>query len=106
MVWKKDSNREFHDPSEEAVTWPSEYEKEKLFPGGVTDTIGIELKDFADAIRYGNKPEVDGIEGFKDQAICMAAFESSCLNQPVSIRDIEDCKIENYQREINDALGV
>ncbi|MFC1718394.1 Gfo/Idh/MocA family protein [Candidatus Poribacteria bacterium] len=83
-----------------------EYEKEKLFPGGVTDTIGIELKDFADAILYGNRPEVDGIEGFKDQAICMAAFESSCLNQPVSMRDIEDCKIENYQREINDALGV
>ena len=61
---------------------------------------------FADAILYGNRPEVDGIEGFKAQAICMAVFESSCLNQPVSIRDIEDCKIENYQKEINDALGI
>ena len=84
----------------------SDHEKEKLFPGGVTDTIAVELKDFADAILNGNRPEVDGIEGFKDQAICMAVMESSCLNQPVSIRDIEDCKIENYQKEINDALGV
>lgn len=84
----------------------SAYEKEKLFPGGINDTVAIELKDFADAILYGNRPEVDGIEGFKDQAICMAAFESSCLNQPVAIRDVEDCRVENYQKEINDNLGV
>ena len=84
----------------------SDYEKEKLFPSGITDTIAIELKDFADAILYGNKPEVDGIEGFKDQAICMAAFESASLNRPVSMKDIEDCKIESYQKEINDDLGV
>ena len=84
----------------------SDYEKEKLFPGGVTDTIAIELKDFADAILYGNRPEVDGIGGFRDQAICMAVFESSCLNQPVAISDIENCSIEGYQKEINDALGV
>jgi predicted dehydrogenase len=83
-----------------------QHEKEKLFPGGITDTIAIELKDFADAILKGNRPEVDGIEGFKDQAICMAVFESSYLNQPVAIRDIEDCRIENYQKDINDNLGV
>jgi len=84
----------------------SEHEKEKLFPSGIADTVAIELKDFADAILNGNKPEVDGVEGFKDQAICMAVFESSCLNQPVIVSDIENCKIENYQKEINDDLGV
>ncbi len=81
-------------------------EKEKLFPRGITDTVAIELKDFADAILTGSKPEVDGVEGFKDQAICMAVFESSALNRPVAMSDIEDCKIEEYQKEINDDLGL
>jgi predicted dehydrogenase len=84
----------------------SEDEKEKLFPSGVTDTVAIELKDFADAILTGSKPEVDGIEGLKDEAICMAVFESSWLNQPVPISKIENCEIENYQKEINDSLGL
>lgn len=83
-----------------------DYEKEKLFPSGITDTIAIELKDFADAVLYGNKPEVDGIEGFKDQVICMAVFESSCLNQPVTISDVANSKVEGYQKEIDDALGI
>ena len=73
-------------------------EKEKLFPSGVTDTIAIELKDFADAVLTGSKLEVDGIEGFKDQAICMAVYESAALNRPVAISDIENCKIEEYQK--------
>jgi predicted dehydrogenase len=84
----------------------SEHEKEKLFPSGITDTIAIELKDFADAVFNGNRPEVDGIEGFKDQAICMAVLESSWLNQPVSMDNIENCEIEGYQKEINDDLGI
>jgi predicted dehydrogenase len=84
----------------------SEDEKEKLFPSGITDTIAIELKDFADAIFTSAKPEVDGIQGLKDQAICMAVFESSALNRPVAITDIENCKIENYQKEINDGLRL
>ena len=84
----------------------SEDEKEKLFPSGITDTVAIELKDFADAVLTGSKPEVDGIEGLKDQAICMAVFESSWLNQPVSINDIENCEIEGYQKDINDSLGL
>jgi len=84
----------------------SDEEKEKLFPSGITDTIAIELKDFADALLTGSTPEVDGIEGLKDQAICMAVFESAALNQPVSISDIENCKIEEYQKEINDGLGL
>lgn len=84
----------------------SDEEKEKLFPSGITDTMAIELKDFADALLTGSTPEVDGIEGLKDQAICMAIFESAALNQPVSISDIENCKIEEYQKEINDGLGL
>jgi len=80
--------------------------KEKLFPSGITDTVAIELKDFADALLTGSEPEVDGVEGLKDAAICMAVMESSWINKPVSMSDIESCKIEGYQKEINDELGV
>ena len=81
-------------------------EKEKLFPSGITDPVAIELKDFADAILTGSKPEVDGIEGLKDAAICMAVFESSYLNRPVTMSEILNCETENYQKEINDGLGL
>ena len=83
-----------------------EDQKQKLFPNGVTDTIAIELKDFADAIFTGGKPEVDGIEGMKDQAICMAVFESSAVNRTVRLSEVENCEVEEYQREINEDLGI
>lgn len=104
------SNREGTIDSKELQTMFMESisadEKEKLFPSGITDTMAIELKDFADAIFTGGKPEVDGVEGLKDQAICMAVFESSALNRPVTISEIENCDIEVYQKEINDGLGL
>ena len=69
-------------------------------------TVAIELKDFADAVRIGTVPEVDVMEGLKDQAICMAIFESAWFNRPVSLQEIERCELEGYQKEINEALGI
>jgi len=104
----------------------SEEEKEYYFPRGVTDTVAIELKYFADAIHAGGKPMVaevaktsgesvrhfpphdfvDGIEGMKSQAICMAVFESSWHGRAVTLKEIENCELEGYQKEINDSLGL
>ena len=84
----------------------AEEEKEKLFPGGVTNAIAVELKDFADAVRLGTVPEVDGMEGYKALAICLALFESAWFNRPVSLEEIERCETEGYQKEINQALGI
>ncbi|NKB66807.1 MAG: hypothetical protein GKR89_07095 [Candidatus Latescibacteria bacterium] len=81
-------------------------EREHLFPGGTTNPIAIELKDFADAVRLGVVPEVDGVDGFRSQAVCMALFESAWSGQPVSMVDIERCLVEDYQRPINQALGL
>ncbi|HGJ66064.1 TPA: Gfo/Idh/MocA family oxidoreductase [bacterium] len=83
-----------------------EEQKEKFFPRGITDTVAIELKDFADAILTGSKYEVDGIEGLKDEAICFACLEASWFNQPVEVSKIENCEIEGYQKELNDDLGI
>ncbi len=75
-------------------------EKERLFPAGIKDTIAIELKEFFDAILGKGEIETAGIVGLKDEAISMAVYESSWINAPVKIEDIEECRIENYQKTL------
>ena len=81
-------------------------ESERLFPGGETDPVASELMEFARSIRDGTGVEVDGVEGFKAQAICMAVYESGWHGRPVSIQEIERCELEGYQSEINSSLGI
>lgn len=81
-------------------------ERERLFPGGVEDSVAVELADFAAAVRGQCTPEVDGLDGYRSQAICMAVFESSWHNRPVDIAAIERGDIEGYQAEIDQALGI
>ena len=84
----------------------SDDEREYYFPNGIEDTVAIELKYFADAIITGGKPEVDGIEGMKSEAICMAVYESGWHGRPVTLAEIESCELEGYQGEINENLGI
>ena len=82
-------------------------EREKLYPGGVRDnTVATELWDFMRAIRGEGELEIDGVEGLKDLALSMAIYESSHLNQPVELLAIENCEIENYQADLNEAAGI
>jgi predicted dehydrogenase len=81
-------------------------EREKLFPGGLENSISVELKDFADAVRGDGTPEVDGLDGYRSQAICMAIFESSWFNRSVSIAEIERGDLTGYQEQIDRALGI
>ena len=81
-------------------------ERERLFPRGVESPIATELKDFADAVRGQGTPEVDGLDGYRSQAICMAIFESAWFNRPVSLAEIERGDLEGYQAEIDQALGI
>ena len=84
----------------------SDEEREYYFPSGIEDTVAIELKYFADAILTGGKPEVDGVEGLKSEAICMAVYESGWHGRPVTMEEIESCELEGYQGEINEKLGI
>jgi predicted dehydrogenase len=79
---------------------------EKFFPKGVTDTFAIELYDFYDSIINRRKPEVDGIEAYKDMAIPLGFYESAVLNKPVKIKDVEELRVEEYQKEINEELEI
>ncbi len=105
--WGRDgSHLEREKLIEEFMGSLKEEEKERLFPGGVTDAIAVELKDFADAVRQGAVPEVDGLGGYRAQAICMAVFESGWSGRPVILQEVERLEVEEYQRPINEMLGI
>ncbi len=48
----------------------------------------------------------DGMEGYKAEAIGLAIFESDRLGRKVFIEAVENLEIEQYQAEINRALGI
>ncbi|MBO3831794.1 MAG: Gfo/Idh/MocA family oxidoreductase [Candidatus Brockarchaeota archaeon] len=81
-------------------------EKAKWFPKGITDTVATELYDFYDSVVNHRPPEVDGLEAYRDMAIPLGFYESAFLKKPVSIRDVEELRIEEYQKEINEKLGI
>jgi len=81
-------------------------EKERLFPHGVFDTVAQEFCEFIRACLYGSPVETDGLEGYKAEAICFALYESQALGRPVTTDEIEALQVEEYQREINEGLGL
>lgn len=81
-------------------------EEQRLFPGGTENTIAVELVDFARSVRHGTVPEVDGWEGLRAQAICMAIFESAHSGQALPVEAIEAGHSEGYQDEIDEVLGI
>ncbi|MGC9063786.1 MAG: hypothetical protein ACP5JL_03820, partial [bacterium] len=99
-VYRGDKNISMEELEKEFMKNLSPQERERFFPNGITDTIAIELKEFFDAVLGLGSIETTGLVGLKDEAICMAVYESSLLNLPVKIRDIEECRVENYQSQL------
>jgi len=81
-------------------------EKARWFPMDITDTVATELYDFYDSVVNHRAPEVDGSEAYRDMAIPLGFYESALLKKPVSVRDVEELKVEEYQKEINEKLGI
>jgi predicted dehydrogenase len=81
-------------------------EKERLFPGGVTDPVATELKEFGDCVLHGGPMETSGADQYKSLAVCFGVYESAVTHRPVKIRDIEALKVEEYQRDLNEDLGL
>jgi predicted dehydrogenase len=106
-LWSRDgSNLSRDDLLAEYRATLSVEEGERWFPGGTQNTIAIELVDFVRAVRIGTVPEVDGLEGLRAQAICMAIFESARAGQPMPVEAIESGHSEGYQDEIDQVLGI
>ena len=80
--------------------------RERFFPRGVNDGFALELLEFITAVEQGRQPETSGVEGLKDIAPGLAILESSELNKPVKLADVEAGRIEGYQRSINEHWGI
>ena len=78
--------------------------KEALFPRGITDTIATELHEFVQAVLHGTPVEITGLEGYKDEALSIALYESSELGRPVTPAEVEALEVETYQNRLNDGL--
>ena len=68
--------------------------------------IAIELQDFADAITTSRRSEVTGEEGLDAVALSYSILESGHLIQPVSFDDVRSDRVNAYQQEINEAVGM
>jgi len=79
----------------------SKTEKDRLFPYGTTDGFSIEVWDFVNAIAEGRRPEMDGTDGLKAKALCMACYESAMLGGPVTIDAVLSGELDAYQRPID-----
>jgi len=79
---------------------------DKTFPESDAALIAIEMQDFANAIRGDSKPEVDGAVGLKAVAECYAVLESGSAGIPVTLADVEQDRVNAYQEEINDSIGL
>ena len=76
-------------------------ERERAFPGGVTDEFAIELHDFFEAVRSGGRPEVGGEEGLGTLALALAVYESGWTGEAVKVADILSGARHAYQDEID-----
>ena len=103
-ITKQDGTRE--DAKEFFNLHASEELKQKYFPLGITNSVTLEVYDFLQSIQKGGTPETSGEVGLKALAIAYALIESSCLNAPVKVKDVESGKIEVWQKEINESLGL
>lgn len=76
------------------------------FPETDRKIIAIEYAEFSTAILEGRSVEVDAIQGMRSVAISYAILESGKTGRLVSVDGVIAGDIENYQREINESLGI
>lgn len=92
---------------EEFLAALSADERERLFPLGIMDGIAQEVHEFIVACLSGDpRVEVDGEEGYRSQAVCIAVYESATLRQPVSVAAVMALAVETYQHPLNERWHI
>ena len=84
----------------------SQEEKNRLFPHNITEGVALEVYDFLDAVQKRRRPELDGVDGLKAQAVCNAIYESGWCGESVKFDDVYNERISGYQDEINDKWEI
>ncbi len=68
--------------------------------------VALEYHEFAECIRTGAQPEVNGSAARRAVALVYALFESAVAERPVTIDEVESSAVDGYQREIDEHLGL
>lgn len=78
------------------------------FPFAETDrkNIAIEYGNFAASILGTADVEVDAEQGARSVGVSYAMLESNEIGRPVTVDEVMSEKVETYQQEINDSLGI
>ena len=98
---------QFAQLAEDFLASLNDEEKERLFPLGIMNDIAQEVHEFIVACLRGDpNVEVDGEEGYKSQAVCMAIYEAATLKQTISVADVMALKVEAYQRPLNERWQI
>ena len=76
------------------------------FPTTDRKIVALEYHEFAECIRNGTTPEVDGAAAKRAIALVYALFESQAAGRPVTIEEVESGVVGAYQHEIDVHLGL
>jgi predicted dehydrogenase len=68
--------------------------------------LALEYYELGECIATGKPPEVSAEEGLADLALTYSPFESDRLGRPVSLAEVSEGRADDYQREIDVALGL
>lgn len=68
--------------------------------------VTLEVYDFLNAVRERRRPELDGWDGLKAQAVPIAFFESAACGQVIRVDDVLSERVDAYQQEINDKWQI
>lgn len=75
------------------------------FPETDRKIVALEYHEFAECIRNGTPPEVNGRVARRAIALVYSLFESQAAGRPVSIQEVESGQASAYQREIDEHIG-
>ena len=76
------------------------------FPAADRKLLAIELYEMVECVGSRKLPEVNGLTGRRAVALCYAAFESSTLNRPVTLDEIEAEQVGSYEADINEKMRI
>jgi predicted dehydrogenase len=71
------------------------------FPEADRKLLAVEYHELGECVLKGIQPEVDGGAGRRALALCYAAFESSVLNRPVTLDEVEAERVGAYEADVN-----
>lgn len=81
-------------------------ERERFFPGGVTDPFGLQQLEWLRAIKEGRDPETSGQVGLEDLACAYAMVEANRLGRRVAPGEVLSGRLSGYQDEIDAHYGL